>query len=346
MNIKKFIQPALSFFAGMITICIFILLTSPKPFSALNVFFTKPFTSVWYFSLLLEKASLLLFSSIGAAFAFKTGNFNLGGEGQIYFAGFLTAVLLRTENVFPASIYFFVVLIIVMLSTGLLGFVSGILKSKFEIDELLTSFLISAMVIPAVNYLIAIPMRDISGSLLATAPISDFFLLNKLFAPFNFNVSFFWAIVLSFAFVFFFSRTKSGYRFSVSGIAKEFSVFAGFSKTAPSIIGMTVSAVMHSLSGFFAITGTWGLCHLNFSAGMGWSAIVVALIARQNMIALIPVSFLYAWIQSASDAAVMSGKIKINVSIFFQAAVFLFISANFISSKGLLKKLKMNRGKK
>lgn len=339
MNMKKIIQPATAFFAGLIVICILIFFTAEQPLYAINIFFTKPFTSIWHFSSLLDKTSLLLFSAIGAAFAFKTGNFNLGGEGQIYFAGFLTAVLLKNQNSIPPFLYFIFVMLTVAVCTGFLGFISGILKAKFSIDELLTSFLISAAVIPAINYLITIPMRDVSGNLLATAPIAEVFILHKFFIPLGLNFSFVASVFSVFVFAFFFAKTKSGYRLSISGRAKEFSTFAGFSKNAPAIAGMSISAIMHSFSGFFAITGSYGLCHLNFSSGMGWSALVIALIARQNMKSLIPSAFLYAWIQTASDAGVMSGLIKFNASVFLQASIFLFITANFITEKHPYKKL-------
>lgn len=333
VNIKKIIQPMISFFAGIAVISVFIFFTSDDFLQSLKYFFLKPFISFWYFSLMIDKTVLLLFSAAGAAFAFKTGNFNLGGEGQIYFAGFLTAVLLKNENALPPFIYFFIVMFIVAVSTGIMGFISGILKTSFAVDELLSSFLISSAIIPAINYLITSPMRDTSGNLLATAPVSKVFLLSKFFPPVNFNAAFFAAIILILVTALFFDKTKSGYRLIISGTAKEFAEFAGFSKKAPPIIGMTVSAVLHSFSGFFAITGSYGLCHLNFSAGMGWSALVASLIAGRNVLALIPAVFLYAWIQTASDAAVMSGNIKFNVSIFLQAAVFLFISANLIFLK-------------
>ena len=64
---------------------------------------------------------------------------------------------------------------------------------------------------------------------------------------------------------------------------------------------------------------------------MGWAALAIALIAKNSFFAIIPAAFLYSWIQSASDAAVMSGSLVFDTAVFLQAVVFLFISANLLS---------------
>ena len=296
MRRYKFLSSVAAFFLGTLVIIIFISLGSQNPKEALSEFFLKPFSSVWYFGNMLNKTSLLLFAASGSLFAFKCGCFNLGGEGQIYFAGFLTGILLQNTWTGPV-IQLILTGLIVFFASGLIGLVSGFLKIKFNADELLTSFLISAAILPVVNYLIGNPLRDTSGNLLALPPIAENFELKSFLPPSSFNISFVFSIILVLFFILFFG----------------------------------ISAGLHGLTGFFAITGTWYICHLSFSSGMGWAALAIALIAKNSFFAIIPAAFLYSWIQSASDAAVMSGSLVFDTAVFLQAVVFLFISANLLS---------------
>lgn len=337
-----FLSSGLAFLLGTIVIIGFIALGSQDPRNALSQFFLKPFSSFWHFGNMLNKTSLLLFASLGSLFAFKCGCFNLGGEGQIYFAGLLTGILLQntwTEPVFQLVITG----LIVFFASGLIGFISGFFKIKFNADELLTSFLISAAILPAVNYLIGNPLRDTSGNLLALPPIADEFQLKSFLPPSSLNISFIFSLIAVLFFIVFFAKTKWGYRLRLSGTAPEFSRFAGFSIYAPPLAGMGISAGLHGLTGFFAITGTWYICHLSFSSGMGWAALAIALIAKNSFFAIIPAAFLYSWIQSASDAAVMSGSLVFDTAVFLQAVVFLFISANFLPIR-LIKLLSRIKG--
>lgn len=335
--------PALSL--GIAVIIILILASAKNPAEALLEFFVKPFSSLWYFGNMLNKTGLFLLAACGALFAFKCGCFNLGGEGQIYFAGFLTSLLLQSKWNCNYYFQFLIVMFLVFVLTAVLGIVSGVLKSKYNADELLTSFLISGTILPVLHYLISSPMRAANGNLLAMPEISEAFKLYLFMPPSSLNSSFVFAIIITLVLILFFAKTKWGYRLKISGIAKEFAKFSGFSIFAPPIAGMGISAGLHGLAGFFAITGTFYFCHLGFSSGMGWAALAIALIAKQNFSAVIPAAFLYSWIQSASDAAVMSGSLIFDTAIFLQAAVFFFISANFFGIRFYKKIFTMRKTK-
>ncbi|MGP1438765.1 MAG: ABC transporter permease [Treponema sp.] len=328
---NKHFQVFLSLVIGILLVCILIACYSNAPFKALKVFFTINISSLWHFGNMLDKMGLLLFASVGICFAFKCGLFNLGGEGQIYLAAYLTSVLLEHASNIVSPLYLFFVLILVSFTLLIIGVVLGLLKAFYNIDELISSFLVSSALVPTLNYLIISRMKG--SELLATSRIDSSFVMKSILYPSTFNISFFIALVFCVLVYMFFKKTKIGYHFAVSGFAKDFAIFAGFNQKASIIVGLAFSSFAHALTGFFAIVGTYQICHLNFSHGLGWAAIVISLIARQNILLLIPSSFLYAWLQNASEATVSTGNVSFDVSIFFQGAIFLFISASIIKNK-------------
>lgn len=330
MSKNKIIETFITLMLGILLVCVFIAFYSKEPLKTLKTFFTISFHSSWYFGNMLDCASLLLLSSIGVCFAFKTGLFNLGGEGQIYLAAFLTSILLESSSNFSPFMYSFLVLFFVSFVLVFIGFVIGLLKAFYDIDEMIASFLVSSSLAPILNYLILARMKEGGNLLIATKKINEVFELHSLLPPSTFNISFFITILICITIFLFFSKTKIGYHFNTSGVSKEFATFAGFNVKASQISGMCFSCFTNALTGYFAVIGTYKMCHIGFSHGFGWGGIVIALIARQNILLLIPSSLLYAWLENASQAITAKALISFDVSIFFSAIIFFFISANII----------------
>lgn len=337
---RRFLPPLAAFGAGLLTIIILIVTASTSPAQALAEFFTRPCSSWWYFGNMLDRAGLMILAATGSALALRAGAFNLGGEAQIYAPALIAAIVLTTGNevtgaaagTLTAAVAFrFILALLCAAATGsVLGFIPGILKVRFRISEILSSFLLSAALLPVIDYLIAGPLRAQSGNLLATPEIARAFRIPAFLPPSRFNASFFIAIAITVLAGLFLGKTGPGYRLRMSGTAPEFARFAGFSTGRATAAGMTVSGLLHGLSGFFAITGTWYMCHHQFSAGMGWSALAVALIARRNIYAVIPAALLFSWLETASSAAVLSTRFPFDATSLVQGIVFLVISAQYL----------------
>jgi simple sugar transport system permease protein len=334
---KRFLIPVVAFASGLVAISLILAFSTGNPILAIQSFFTRPFSSWWYIGNTLNMAGLLVFASVGSSLALRGGTFNLGGEAQIYASALVTAVILSGSHVSAAAsgtmqtVALFTAALAAAAFTGaLLAFIPGILKALINCSELLASFLLSAAVVPVVDYLIAGPFRDQTGNLIATEAIGKAFRLAPLFKPSFFNVSFFIAVALALLANLALKKTRKGYRYGVSGIAPDFARFAGYSVGSVTVASMTLSGLFHGLTGFFAITGTWYMCHQSLTAGMGWSALAVALIARSNPVAVIPAAILYSWLATASDMAFLSSNSGFDSTSIVQAIILLVVSARFI----------------
>ncbi len=321
----------LALVAAVIFSTILIGMTADNPGPALKSFFITPWTSLYFLGNMLDRSGLLIVTGLGIALAFKGGTFNLGGEGQVY-AGGLAAVfmLLHTPESLPPPLTILAALIAALLTGGILGAVSGILKARFGVDELISSFLISSTVAPVADYLISGPLRDPASNLLATARIPSRLLLPRLLEPSSLNISLIGAVLLALYFAFFLASTATGYRIRVAGSNPLFARFAGFSPSRYWMPVMGTSGALHGLAGFFAVAGTYGLCHRGFSGGIGWNGIAVALIARNNPLALIPSALVFAWLETGASSAILSSGLSMETGTFIQAIVFLLVTARLV----------------
>ena len=86
-------------------------------------FFLTTLTTPYYLGSMLNTATLFVIASLGAIFCTKSGELNLGGEGQIYLGGFITAILLNAFSTLPA---FFAILFSFLAAMFFSGFFRGL----------------------------------------------------------------------------------------------------------------------------------------------------------------------------------------------------------------------------
>jgi simple sugar transport system permease protein len=149
-------------------------------------FFVGPFSSPLAWGNTLNQSSLLVLTGLAASVAFGAGAFNLGGEGQVYLGGLAAlAAALFLPPVWGA-LGILAALVSGMVAGAGLGAVSGALKARWQADELITTFLLSASVVPVVDSLITSPLFGAAGSFLITSrKIPQEFWLPGLLAPSN-----------------------------------------------------------------------------------------------------------------------------------------------------------------
>ena len=128
--------------------------------------------NVYYLGSALNLSALYMIAGTGALISIKSGDFNLGGEGQIYLGGFVSAVILANTNLPPFAA------VLLALAAGiacsaLLAALSAVFKILRNADFLFTSFIASAAIIPFIDGLISGPARSKTDNLLATAFIPE-----------------------------------------------------------------------------------------------------------------------------------------------------------------------------
>jgi len=326
---------AVAVLSALLLTVILIYVNSKEGGKALGVFFFGPWSSKWFLGNTLDGMALLVTASLGAALAFRGGTFNLGGEGQIYLGGLAASMVLLSASPAFGSIQaagpllLLLAAIAAMITGGIMGGLSGILKKHLGMNELITSFLFSSALIPLADYLIKGPWRDKAGNLLALPALPENFILLRLLPPSNLSLSFIYALLLAAIAHIFISHTAPGYKFRISGANPGLARFGGIDDRKVWIPAMTASGSLSALAGFFAVAGTYGRCHAGFSDGLGWSAIAVALIAKNRPLAIIPSALVYGWLKSGSDSALLGTGLNLETTAFIQAAVLLFATVSW-----------------
>lgn len=345
-RIRPFYSSIIAFLAALIAAVFLIVISAENPLPALQSFFIQPWTSRWFLGNMLDQSALFLTAGLGIVISFRGGTFNLGGEGQIYAGGLAASAVLLSLKQVPGSLALILACIAAVCVGALFGAISGWLKKRGA-SELITSFLLSAGIIPIVDYCIIGPLRDTSGNLQATKSFAADRILPYILPPSRLSISLVIALVLVLLAHCVINSTQAGYRFRIAGAAPAFARYGGINAESYWIPSMLFSGAFQGLTGFFAAAGTYGICHRGFSNGLGWNAVTVALIASNKPLALIPAALLYAWLCAGSDAALLSSGIELDTASFIQALILILVTARF-GGKGLssfIRKQKTKKGK-
>ncbi len=316
------------FAVSLLTVFLLIFILSDTPVKTLYFFFLGPFRNLYSFGNMLNSAVPLIFGALGIIIAMKAGNLNLGGEGQVYLGAFITTAVALSLTRFGVIGAVIAVAAGVLASASLSAF-SGICKAKWKTPEIITTFLLSCAVIPIVNYFVTGPFLDPETSLISTKKIAENMRLSLILRPSSLSSGIFIALVFVIIVYFFLYKTKRGYEFRIAGKNEMFARYGGINTRLNTIIAMAMSGALYGFAGSVAVLGTHYSVIKEFSAGLGWSGLTVALIAGFSPIAVIPCALFLAWTESGARIAMQNTGITYEISYIIQAVIF-FLSTSVV----------------
>ncbi|MEX2444407.1 MAG: ABC transporter permease [Alkalispirochaeta sp.] len=315
--------------AALITVFLVILLTADAPGETLRTFGIGPWSNRYALGNMLSRASMLTLTGAGVVIAFRAGVFNLGGEGQVYLAAVVASSVLVLLPVSGA-----VAVVLAAGSAAALGGLSGWLRHATGADELITSFLLSAAITPVLNYLLVAPLRDQNSNLLATPKIPETARLAQLLPPSTLNTGALWALLAVITLWIVLQRTLFGYELRIVGYNRRLARYAGMSVGTYTVVPMALSGLLHGLAGTVLVMGVHHRSIVQFSGGLGWNGIAVALIARNRPELIVPAALFFAFLEAGSKAAVVQNQATWELGSIVQAVVFLFVTADVLARRG------------
>ncbi len=306
-----------------------IFILSEDPVNSIVSFFSGPFKSLYAIGNMIDHAVPLAIGAIGVSLAMRSGNMNIGGEGQIYAGALVTTVIALALPGWGVAGILIAVLASMVVSGSVAGF-SGYLREKWHTSDLITTFLLSNVIILIVDYLIAYPFVDPETNLISTRFVDPSYRLPIILSPSQLNISLFIALVIVIIAQLFLYRSRTGFELRMFGDSEDFARYAGVSSRYYRIMPMGVSGAMYGLGGSLAILGTYHAAIKGFSEGMGWNALLVALIARFKPAAVVPAALFFSFIDAGAKSAMFYSDVTYEISYIVQAVIFFLISSRVL----------------
>lgn len=322
----------LTLLAAMLTAVLLLFAFSSSFLEALRLFFLGPFQSAYSFGNMLGSCFTLALAGLAAALAFASRNFNLGGEGQIYIGAIATAALCVA---FPGGnpfLVFFLGLAAGMAAGGFLGWLSGFLKRSLKVEEILSSFLLSSAMVYLGDYLVSVPLQDPASNFQATASVPEALRFARVMPPSSLSSACFLVLAILALAAFMMARTRFGFELRLTGRSPEFARCVGVDTGRYATLPMALSGALNGLVGAILILGTYYKAVRGFSSGLGWSGIAVALMAGNNVAALLPAAFLFAWLDAGAKAVMIGADVTQEIVGIIQSVIFFLVTARALDS--------------
>lgn len=251
----------------------------------------------------LTRATPLIFTGLAAAVAFRAKLWNIGGEAQLYMGAVATVTLGTGLLPLPAPLLIPLLMFAAMTCGALVLLGPTILKTKFGVDEVVTTLLLNFIVVLFVSYLLEGPLKDPMGlgwpqssKVIAAAQ------LMKLVPGKRLHAGFLVAIVAAIVVWFINSRTTTGYEMRAVGLNARAAEFAGIPVNWVMVKTALLSGGLAGLAGMSEVAGLKGNLTLDLSPGFGYTGIVVAMLALLHPLTVIVAAVFVAGIFVGADA--------------------------------------------
>ncbi|WP_435921918.1 ABC transporter permease [Paenibacillus sp. DYY-L-2] len=328
-TLDSLIVPLVAILLGLLVGAVVMLLGGYNPFEAYGALIKRVVGNPYDFGETIRQITPLIFTGLAVAFAFRSGMFNIGADGQVLI-GMTTAtsVSLSMSGVSSAIV---VPLAVIAggIAGGLWAGIAGYLKAKRGINEVITTIMLNWTALYLSNYVIRhfflLKGQNRSEDIGASAAMT---FLSDVFN----NARVHWGTVIALLAALFFYiylwKTKQGYEMRAVGFNANAAEYAGMSVSRNVVKAMFISGVFAGLAGTFEVLGVFHYQSVfAASPGYGFDGIAVALLGMNHPLGVVLASILYGVLTYGSAgmsfvAGVPPELIKIIIGsiIFFIAA--------------------------
>lgn len=301
-------------------------LTSSEPLHAIRVFITGPFSSVYWLGTTLNRAIPLIFVGLGIAIAFKARVFNIGAQGQLYI-GALSGTLVGVFLGLPPVLHVLAVIAASAISGGLFAFLPGLFKARWGTNEIVTTLMFNFIAIHLVSYLLANQLQDPAANYNVSPGVLSSARLPKILPPSPLHSGIFIAVLATILVYIFLDRSVFGFKLRLSGINPDFSRYGGVERGLIIIGAITLSGALAGLGGGIRIIGAQGELTEGFLPMVGYDAINISLIARNNPLGIVPAALFFAFLGVGGEVAGIFTDVSPHMVNIIKAGIFYLVTA-------------------
>lgn len=294
------VLPVAALIAGLALFAVFLLALGKSPAEFYFLIYKAGFGSAFSWQNTLSRAAPLLFAALCVALPARLGLVVIGGEGAIVLGGTATGALGAVMTGAPGIVGLPLLALAGALTGALWIGAVGALRHYRGVNETIASLLMAYIGIALMNFLVEGPLRDpASLNKPSTTPLPAQLTVGDM--P---GMDVHWGLavalvccVLTWVLI---ERTSWGFAARIAGGNIRAAQVQGL-PVGRLIVGFTaLGGAFAGLAGFFEVTAVQGSANASLAAGYGYTGILIAFLARQNPLAIIPVALLLAGFEASS----------------------------------------------
>jgi general nucleoside transport system permease protein len=306
--------PVLAISVALVIAAIVIALIGEDPLTALQVMTDlgdTPAQQVQSIVVILNRAVPLFLAGLAVSVAFRMGLFNIGVEGQYRLATILAAAVGAAVTL-PGPLHLLLIVVVAVAVAALWAGIVGVLKVTRGVSEVISSIMLNFVALGLASYLLTGPLRG-SGegaSVVTTTPIARsgwFPDLNGLLTGlglaeprselYGFLVV---ALIVGVLVAVLIKRTRFGFDLRATGMSPSAATASGVDASGMVVKTMLLSGAIAGLVGLPDLLGDTHQFGTEFTAGLGFLGIAVALLGRNSPLGIAFAALLFAFLDRAA----------------------------------------------
>ena len=297
--VEAFAIPIGALAASMVLFGLFMAVLGHNPLEVYGLIWKGGFSNAFSWQNTLTRAAPLILTALCVALPANAGVMIIGGEGALVVGGLAAAVL--GHGLDGASPY------VVLTSMALIGMaaggawiaLSGALRQYRGVNETISSLLLNYIAIALFNHLVEGPLRDpASLNKPSTHPIGTANMLGPI-PTMDVHWGLVYGIVFCIVMYVLVRHTTWGFALRIAGGNARAAKLAGLPVNRLVVTACFLGGAACGLAGMVEVAAVHGNANASLMAGYGYTGILVAFIARQNPLAIIPVAILLGGISAS-----------------------------------------------
>ncbi|MCW2614121.1 MAG: inner-rane translocator [Frankiales bacterium] len=284
----------------------------------------------------------LYLSGLAVALGFRMGLFNIGVEGQYQLAALLAAAA-GAAVVLPGPLHLLFVVLVAMVVGAMWAGVAAVLKTTRGVSEVISTIMLNVIAGGIAAYLLSTYLQErVEGSNNSRTPRLDesarFPNLDPVLRAFGVEPPqgtrlggfVLVAAVVGVVYWLLVSRSRFGFDLRATGLSPSASVASGVNAKRMTIVTMLMSGAIAGLVGLPQLVGSSYAYGLDFTSGLGFTGIGVALLGRGSPVGVAIGALLFAFLERSSATlqridvpteiyVIMQGSIVLSVVVAYEA---------------------------
>ncbi|GEK32504.1 ABC transporter permease [Kurthia sibirica] len=272
-----------------------------------------------------------VFAGLAVAFAFRTGLFNIGVEGQLIM-GWLAAAYVGYAFDLPPVLHVIVAILAAAIAGGLWAFIPGLLKAKLQVHEVIVTIMMNYIALHVVNATIDTLSdgKEKTETIHTSASLGSEF-LQSLTDYSRLHWGFAVALLAVLVMWFILEKTTRGYELKAVGFNQNAAEYSGMNVSKNIILAMVISGMFAGIGGAMEALGTFGnIMKMTAFSGIGFDGIAVALLGANQPLGVLFGAILFGALKNGGLNMPNEAGVPVEIVSIVIALIIFFVASGYL----------------
>ncbi len=306
MEAPRWLSPALTLGAlgvALLISAVILAIVGADPIRVYVHILRSSFGSVGVISDTLVKATPLILTGLACALAFRMRLWNIGAEGQLLLGAWAASAVVLLPILpegTPGLIVLPTMLVAGFLGGAFWGLIPGVLKARFGVNEIIATLMLNYIAFSWIQYWVFGPWTEGGFQMTKQFPreawlprLDDLADQFPALSGLTVHTGFIIALVAAGVVWYIVERSAWGYEIRLIGDNPRAARYAGIRIAWNIMLVFAVSGGLAGIAGMSEVSGVVHRLQDNFSPGYGYTAIIIAYLAKFHPLRVVPVAILF-----------------------------------------------------